>query len=111
MPPAFNSVAAELRGYGWNCLNPIEEDAKRNHRPQDCVMKKNGVAGDKRGEALKADCIYICEKKPCIFVLPFWQQSSGSKAELALAKSLGLKIKYIRRKKVAEIIRRRSAKS
>jgi hypothetical protein len=99
---AFNAVSAELEGWGWAVCNPIEEDAKRNHDPKDCV-----VGGNSRADALKADCIFICNRKPTLFVLPDWQQSSGSKAEIALGKSLNCPIKFLRRKKVAEIIRRR----
>lgn len=78
--PAFNAAAARLRELGCVVENPVEigEQAFGNGNPD--------VAG---GEYLRAD---ISRLVGCsaIALLPGWERSTGARAEVALAISLGL---------------------
>jgi len=89
--PAFMKAAKELRAEGHKVFNPAEQDLKtwgslRNVRKyanyRDCLRK---------------DLNWILDHADCIAILPNWQRSKGVKAELALAKALGLEIRFLRK--------------
>lgn len=85
--PLFNEVAAELRAEGHTVYNPAEY-------PFDGAMEDFPVR-----KALAAHCRFICEEADTIALLPGWQQSGGSAAEVGLAIYLGLS--FLEREEVA----------
>ena len=101
----FNAVAQELRGLGWkHVFNPIEVDGELGLTQADCVFG----SGKSRSVVLANDCRWICENKPVLFVLPNnYRKSTGCMMEISVSKALGLPIKYLRKKKGREIMKRR----
>jgi hypothetical protein len=68
----------------------LREDEKNGFDPVEC--KENGRL---RATALKKDACWICDNLPTLFVLPTYKKSTGALMEIALAKSLGLRIIYL----------------
>lgn len=78
--PAFNRAASRFRAGGWLVENPVEigEEVLGNGNPD--------IPG---GEYLRADVRRICDCS-AIALLPGWERSTGARAEIALAISIGL---------------------
>lgn len=78
--PAFNAAAVRFRAAGWHVENPVEigEAAFGNGNPN--------VPG---GEYLRADVRAICDCN-AMALLPGWEKSTGARAEVALAVTIGL---------------------
>lgn len=79
--PAFAVAAAELRAQGYFVFNPAEAN------PPTPV----GVARHYR-TCMAVDLAWICAHADAIAMLPGWEASNGVRAELALAKAIGLTI-------------------
>lgn len=94
--PAFNAAAAILRADGHEVFNPAEHDietfGKDISNPTGCAVQAAADHGFDRRAALKADLAWICDHAEAIAVLPGWEQSSGARAEHALASALGLNV-------------------
>lgn len=96
--PAFHKAAAELRAQGYEVSSPAEHDIA--HFGKDisqgnatgCVKQAAAEHGFCRRKALAADLAWICAEADCIALLPGWQNSSGARAERAVAEALGLQI-------------------
>jgi Domain of unknown function (DUF4406) len=101
----FYCLEEELKNRGWNALNPLEQDHTLGLKTEDCVYGKIS-----RNVVLAADMKYICFKQPKIFVLPNWRKSTGTIAELSLAKSLGLPIVNLRKSTVKIICEQRKSR-
>lgn len=91
---AFNEAAARLRGDGHEVVNPIEEDEKRlgelwwaRYEAGD----ESKVVGFNRRQVIAACCVTVCECD-AIALLPGWQDSRGARAELEVARAVGLKV-------------------
>lgn len=90
--PAFDWAATILRSHGHDVVNPAEHDRENGFNPA-------GMTGNEdlteHGFDLRAalawdlDQITRCD---AVFFLDGWQQSSGARAEYALAQALGLQI-------------------
>lgn len=99
--PLFNAVTAALRAEGHEVFNPAERDNVR-HGTDISAGNTAGdvaVAAEKHGfnlrEALEEDTTYICRHAEAIVMLPGWENSSGARAEHALAMALSLKVVYV----------------
>lgn len=91
--PAFRNVAERLREAGHEVLSPVERDEQSGFNPKGlCGFESlSGLDFDLR-EALAADCRMICEEADGVYVLPGWEHSKGARAEVALARALGLPV-------------------
>ena len=96
--PAFFLAAAKLKSAGHTVFNPAERDNDRHgvdiSKGNDTGSLEQSEAdhGFSLREALKDDLGWICDHGTAIFMLKGWQNSSGAKAELSLAKALGLRV-------------------
>jgi hypothetical protein len=93
----FHRVATEIRNAGDVCFNPLEADEQYGISTADAVF--NGPNPGARREALKRDYIWLCEQAERIVMLPGWAKSFGAKSELAVARAIGLDVKFYRPKK------------
>ena len=81
--PAFHAAAADLRGLGYEVVNPAEIDA--------------GVRADEVGTdafwraCMRADIKALCDCG-ALALLPGWERSKGAHIELNLAHRLGMRI-------------------
>lgn len=74
---AFNKAASNLRGRGWEIVNPAELDNGRTDLDWSYCMK--------RDLRLLLEC-------DAVVLLPGWQQSKGAKIEAGIARNLGITI-------------------
>lgn len=88
--PAFFAAAKRLEADGHTVFNPAAEDLKSWKTM--AGVKKHANYRD----CLRKDLNWILDKAECIAILPNWQRSKGVKAELALAKALGIEIRFLR---------------
>lgn len=88
--PAFMKAAKKLREEGHEVFNPAEEDLKKWK-----TMKRIRKEANYR-DCLRTDLNWILDNAEAVYILPNWQRSKGVKAEKALAKALGLPVKFLR---------------
>jgi hypothetical protein len=79
--PAFDAAEFILAAQGWNPINPASMDRAVGFNPERDVPDKAFLDA-----ALKRDVQAIIEKADALVLLPGWEQSTGAKAEMALAK-------------------------
>lgn len=75
--PAFNEAAADLRGQGFEVVNPAELFDGDSSRPAEEYLKQD-----------IADLV-TCDE---VAVLPGWQESAGARVEVQVARALGLDV-------------------
>lgn len=85
--PAFMKAAAYLRSQGAIVFNPAENDLLR----YGADFLQHAERFDPR-KTFGDDTRWICEYADAIALLPGWENSTGVKAELALAKALHLAV-------------------
>lgn len=94
--PAFDVEAAVLRVLGHEVFNPADHDHELFgadiSNPTGSVEQARAEYGFDRAKALKADLSWICDNAEALVFLPGWENSSGARAEMALADALGLKV-------------------
>ena len=100
--PAF--FAAEERLRERTDIGVIFNPARRDNEAHGTDISAGNTTGDEDlaaeehgfslREALGADTDWICHNADAIYMLRGWQNSSGARAELALAEALGHKIEY-----------------
>ena len=73
--PAFNAMAATLRGRGFMVNNPAE----------------NGMAGRGWGECMRVAIKQLCDSD-VIVMLDGWEYSRGAGIEISLAGDLGIPV-------------------
>lgn len=105
--PAFNSAAAILRNQGFRVFSPAENDSKKHGN---IFKTKTGdesalaaTTGWTINKALEDDTRFICRHATGIAMLPGWRRSKGARAELALAKALGLTVIFLRRSTLEKV--------
>jgi hypothetical protein len=98
--PAFDYAAERLRASGFEVFSPAERDRRvhgtlleANATGSEDVAAK--TVGFSLREALGADTAWIAQHADGIAMLPGWEKSSGSNAELALARALGLTVIFL----------------
>lgn len=77
--PAFNAVAAKLRGLGYSVVNPAENFGGRGDHP----------AG--RTAYMRVDIGHVLNVD-AVVVLPGWQNSRGARLEVAVALEIDLPV-------------------
>ena len=95
--PAFHKAAAILREEGYHVTSPAEEDednfgASAFTDPHGLTVYSEAFS---LNDCLGADLDYICNEADVVAVLPGWENSKGTKAEIATAEALGLEIIYV----------------
>src|SRR6202021_1875215 len=93
--PAFAEGTAKLRSIGYKVFSPAEQEISRGFdgRDHDGDLEKfTTVTGFNLREALKVDLDYICTSADMVVVLPDWEKSKGTRAEVATAAALGIPV-------------------
>lgn len=91
--PAFFRAAQELREQGYEVFNPAEGEEVYDNPTGSLTLAEK--VGFNLRQTLKKDTEYICLYADTIAMLPGWVNSSGARAERALALALGLNIIYL----------------
>lgn len=89
--PAFAAYAAKLRAEGMEVFSPAEKG-------EEVLLTDNpGIQEnlDFRRKVFLIDTSYICQKADALAMMPGWENSSGARAEWALAQAIGLKTFYL----------------
>jgi hypothetical protein len=99
--PAFNDAADKLRAEGHVVFNPVEKDTEKygealaSNNADGCEAKASIEHGFDLRDALAMDTAWICKHAEGIALLKGWHNSSGARAEFALASALKLKVIYL----------------
>ena len=87
--PAFNVVAAILRGEGFDVFNPAAQttslDVQHGRRAADAEAYR---------EMMGVDLAWITSTATHMYMLSGWETSKGARAEYAVAIACGLTIMY-----------------
>jgi hypothetical protein len=92
--PAFFAAAKRLRAEGHEVFNPAEHDIKNYGSLKNVEKEYKKNPAQVMRDVIRKDLLWIIHKAEMLYVLPGWQKSKGVAAEIALAKFLGLRIKY-----------------
>jgi hypothetical protein len=95
--PLFDSVANELRAAGHTVCNPHDFDREHGVKSSDAVF--GGSNNMLRRQVLLRDCAFICNEAQMVVALSSWKRSRGSRMEIALAKAIGIPVRYLREKR------------
>lgn len=94
--PAFHVGARRLRDLGYEVFSPAERDIAAHGENVNASATGNlddiKDTGFSLRDALAADTQWIALKADAVVVLPGWEESSGARAETALARALGLPV-------------------
>lgn len=91
--PSFDRTAQQLRMFGYEVFSPAEHDRKVGFDPTGMTGNEDlADHGFDLRKALAADMDYIASKAAVVAVLAGWEESSGARAEVALAHALGLPV-------------------
>jgi len=96
--PAFTEATTQLRAAGYEVFSPVEHDEMKGfdwagHTGDLSAAEASGFS---LRAALGADLAWICAHADAIAVLPGWEHSLGARAEVAVARALGLPvIRYV----------------
>ena len=90
--PAFDAAAFLLREAGHEVFNPAENDRENGFDPSGMSgdATEAASAGFDLRTALKQDLSWICDHAEGVALLEGWENSKGARAEVALAKALGI---------------------
>ena len=95
--PAFDHCSDVLRKQGWEVVNPAEldRDAERLAPVSMVSTSQINYADDEfMRKALRRDMIAICDNCTAIYMMSNWERSKGARAELAIAKAIGLDVYF-----------------
>ena len=88
--PAFDHAAEAIRNtYGWSVISPAEEDRKLGFDE----TAPDALEGFDMVDAIRRDVDYVIAAD-AIVLLPGWEKSTGTAAELAVARFLSKDILY-----------------
>jgi hypothetical protein len=93
--PAFDSAAKQLREAGHTVFNPAENDRENGFDATGLQGHEAAEHGFDLRTALKQDLSWICDHAEGIALLEGWEESKGARAEVALAKALGLNSRLV----------------
>ena len=93
--PAFDEAAKQLREAGHTVFNPAENDRENGFDATGLQGHEAAEHGFDLRTALKQDLSWICDHAEGIALLPGWEESKGARAEVALAKALGLNSRLV----------------
>jgi hypothetical protein len=95
--PAFDQAATVLRELGYEVCNPLDRDRRyHGNRVTESATGDVEEVARKTGfnlrDALTWDMTYIAQQADAIAVLPWWEDSRGARAEVALAHALDIAV-------------------
>ncbi len=93
--PAFTNAAERLRKIGYTVYSPAEDEINKGydaHGHDGDLKKFTEKTGFNLRKALKRDLKWICAHADMVVMLPGWENSKGSRAEVATATALGLPV-------------------
>lgn len=94
--PAFDEAERILTGLGHDPFSPATRDREQGFDPEGLLGTEDlSKLGFNLREALGDDLAFICHESDGICVLPEWWVSSGARAEVSVAKALGLPVVMI----------------
>lgn len=90
--PAFDAAAAAGRARGFGVMSPADMDRELGHTENDSLEEINTHENQRRfaGRDCAAILALKAENGDGIALLPGWEKSTGSLAELTLARWVGL---------------------
>lgn len=89
----FHRVSDMLRQLGHEVFSPAERDLAIGFDPTNMDgFEDLAEHGFSLRDALGADTAWICREADAVVVLDGWEMSSGARAEVALARALGLPV-------------------
>lgn len=100
--PTFFKVAAKLEKQGHKVFNPASKDIDHYGSLKKVEKEYNKNPQQVMRDVIQKDLMWIIKHADQVCVLPGWKKSKGVRAELALAKFLGLDIVYLSKKFVEE---------
>ncbi len=93
--PAFDVATEILRDAGYFVFSPAERDRAAGFDPSGMTGNEDlSKLGFSLREALAADTQWIAMEADAVYLLDGWENSSGARAEKALAEALGLEVLY-----------------
>ena len=93
--PAFDMAAEILREEGYIVFSPAERDRDNGFDPTPYDGTEDlSALGFSLNHALADDTAWICLEADAVYMLDGWEDSSGARAEKALAEALGLTVLY-----------------
>lgn len=95
--PAFMAAEEHLKAHGFEVFNPARRDMEAKG------FDPTGLTGDEDltdlgfclRDALATDLDWIARNADLVVVLPGWEESRGARAEVALARALGLPVETL----------------
>jgi hypothetical protein len=91
--PAFLKAAEDLKAEGIEVFNPAQHDINNGFDYKGLTGNEDlSELGFDLRKALGADVDFIAHESAGVIVLPGWENSSGARAEVALAKALSLPV-------------------
>lgn len=89
----FHRVSGLIRSLGVEVFSPAERDLAIGFDPTGMTGWEDlAECGFSLRDALSADTAWICREATAVVVLDGWEGSSGARAEVALARALGLPV-------------------
>lgn len=89
--PAFFAGQERLEAAGWAVFNPARMETREDQTADDLGTPPSFRRYAKRDLAIIVDTLRA-EDGDAIVVLPDWEQSTGAKAEVAVARWVGLPV-------------------
>lgn len=103
--PMFDKIRDKLLKEGFEVFSPADHDRFLLGKPEGWLPEEKDSEGPwikwsiKNAPSLRtmlgADLAWIAAHADGIVMLPGWEDSKGANAEWALAKALGLEIRYV----------------
>lgn len=91
--PKFFALAEMVEGMGHDVFNPAHEDMKAGFQPAGLTGDEDlAELGFDLSGAYMRDLMFICNSAEGVMVMPGWHRSRGAVAEVAVARSLDLKV-------------------
>lgn len=94
--PAFNAAQAVLRAKGFEVFSAAEYEEQLFgvgfNKSETGDLKDISMPGWNFREAFLKDCDYICRTADAVVCLPDWEVSKGARAEVAVARAIGIEV-------------------
>lgn len=99
--PRFQEISKDLRGAGYNIINPAEQDSEQMQK--DALASKDGLvngvmpvddktikfSGETWGDVMARDVKLVFEKADGVVVMEGWEKSRGARLEVFIANLCG----------------------
>lgn len=92
--PIFNPARVDVDTWGWH---PFHSNVTGDVEALEIDFKAR--------EVMARNLAWLCAEATCIWMLPYWQQSWGAKAEFAVAQALGIEVRLAYGEKWLEVVK------